>query len=121
MPIPELDLHRVEKMLNDYCEKKIPPDVRDKIQLKHRKRGNQITLYEQRPMPEFMYASAINPGEPLVSDVAKFEYLPKVHGWCLKWADSNTRWHKYEGFESVQRFEDILAEVDDDPTFIFWG
>ena len=121
MPIPELDLRRVEKTLEEYCDKKVPRHVRDKLQLKFRKRGNQITLFEQRPMPEFMMKSALNPGEPLVSDVAKFVYLPKERVWCLKWADRNNRWHEYEGFELEKRFEDLLAEVDADPTAIFWG
>lgn len=38
----------------------------------------------------------------------------------LRYADRNDRWHIY--FDDVgDTLEDLLAEVDEDPTCIFWG
>ena len=121
MPIPELELKRVERTLKEYCDEKVPEHVRDKLRIAFRVKGNQITLYETRPMPEFMMKYAKNPGEPSETEVAKFDYMPRKVSWCLKWSDRNLKWHKYDGLEDVARFEDLLEEVDRDPTGIFWG
>ncbi len=40
--------------------------------------------------------------------------------WALQWADSNSKWHLYEGFENLS-FAEALMEVDEDPTGIFFG
>jgi hypothetical protein len=31
------------------------------------------------------------------------------------------QWHKYEGLLPTKEFDNILAEIDRDPTGIFWG
>ncbi len=114
MAIPELEAKRVEGMLARFCEQRVPPHARHQIQLLFRKRGNTITLYEQRPC--FWDES-----QRTEMAIAKFQYDPEENDWSLKYSDRNERWHLYEDFIGVKAFKALLDEVDTDPTGIFWG
>lgn len=39
----------------------------------------------------------------------------------LYWRDRNSRWHKDEGLAPVKNVDRILAQLDHDPTSIYWG
>lgn len=39
----------------------------------------------------------------------------------LYWSDRNKRWHEDEGLAPVKNLDLILAELDRDPTGIYWG
>ena len=41
--------------------------------------------------------------------------------WVLYWSDRNGKWHLYDLFDPKPDLSAALAEVDDDPTAIFWG
>lgn len=49
MSLPEIELHRVNKMFTKICEQRIPPDVRDQIRLLYKITGNKVILIESRP------------------------------------------------------------------------
>jgi hypothetical protein len=114
MAIPELTLRRVQKILDDYCEAKVPPHVRDKIQLLHRKRGNAIVLFERR-------RGWLDASQHMDMPVARFVYAPADNTWSLQWADRNDRWHLFQGCCGLSNFAELLEEVDADHAAIFWG
>jgi hypothetical protein len=41
--------------------------------------------------------------------------------WSLYWRDRNLRFHAYDLVSPTASIEELLAEVDRDPTAIFWG
>jgi hypothetical protein len=41
--------------------------------------------------------------------------------WLLYWRDRDLRFHEYDRAPATVSVEDLLAEVDLDPTAIFWG
>ena len=41
--------------------------------------------------------------------------------WSLFWRDRNLRFHAYDLVSPTANIEELLAEVDRDPTAIFWG
>ena len=41
--------------------------------------------------------------------------------WVLYWSDRNGKRHLYDLFDPNPDLSAALAEVDDDPTAIFWG
>ncbi|MGH9013792.1 MAG: DUF3024 domain-containing protein [Acidimicrobiia bacterium] len=47
-------------------------------------------------------------------------YNPDSHLGRLYWADRSGRWHLYD-FIEAGTVDELLAEIDDDPTCIFWG
>jgi hypothetical protein len=114
MPLPPLVRQVVDKKLTKYCAAKIPPEYRDQIRVHYKVRGNSVTLFESRPYWD-------DPSEWSNLAVAQFRYEPKDNTWTLYCADRNHRWHLYIDAESSRNLDDLLKEVDRDPTGIFWG
>lgn len=116
MAIPELEMARVRKRLQVFCDR-VPPHARDKVWYDWRVRGNQVTLAEIRPA----WWDDAKPGEVTTHEFARFQYDPTSGSWMLKWADRNGRFHPYEGMERVGSFGRVVDEVDADPNHLFFG
>jgi Protein of unknown function (DUF3024) len=97
---PETDVARVRR----YCQRHVPPQAR----------GSAITIIERRaPWRDDL----VHDGSRL--KVAQLRY---DHGaWTLHWADRNGRWLRYPDLDPSPRLDDLLAEIDRDPTGTFWG
>jgi len=63
----------------------------------------------------------LGPSEWSELRVAQFRYDSETGTWTLYCADRNSRWHPYWDMEPTTEFDDLLREVDEDPTGIFWG
>jgi len=114
MSIPEPLKQLIESKLQEYCDSKIPKNVRDKIRLNYRIRGNTISLVELRPILN-------NPEKWSDMVIAQFRYDPQSALWTLYCADRNSKWHLYINTEPTKYFNQLLEEVDEDPTGICWG
>jgi hypothetical protein len=114
MPLPEAEKERVGAVLDRYCDEKIPAQIRHQVRLTYRFDGNAIVLYEERPRFD-------HPSEWIELNVAKFRYFVGRRDWVLFWRDRNSKWHRYDLVPPSQQFEDLLREVEADPTCIFWG
>jgi hypothetical protein len=108
--VPELDLARIRA----YCEQRVPGSVREQVRIEASVRGKSVTIFDCRP-----------PWHPGLAEwsrvpVAQLRYAPDAEQWTLYWADRDSRWHLYDLIEpgSVAA---LLAEIDEDPTCIFWG
>ena len=53
--------------------------------------------------------------------VARFRYVQSRRVWRLYCQYRDLRWHEYEPLFEARSFDDLLTEVDEDPTGIFWG
>ena len=115
MPLPILVKSLVEKKLDAFFKRRIPPHVADKMRLSHIIRGNSVTLFENRaPWRADMAEWTSMP-------IAQLRYDEKTGKWALYCADRNDRWHKYIGLPPTAEIDHILVEIDRDPTGIFWG
>ncbi len=114
MAFSDIERTQIEGTFQAYCERRIPPGVRDQIRLKYRIRGETVTLIERRPPWR-------GPGEWTASVVAQFRRDPATGQWRLYCADRNSRWHLYEEIQPARDLRVLLSEVDRDPTGIFWG
>ena len=113
MPIPELEVARVMRLLDKFCDR-VPVAVRSELAYVYRFEGNTVLLSERRPH----YKDRTRHTELAF---AKFVYSPRIGGWSLRWSDRNGWWHRYDGFENVPQFREVLREVEADPTCIFFG
>ncbi len=52
---------------------------------------------------------------------SRLRYTKAARQWSLYWRDRNLRFHDYDRVRPTESVEDLLAEVDRDPTVIFWG
>lgn len=109
---PELDLARIER----YCAAQVPVEAQDQIRVEMRRRGNTVTIVECRPP-----WSELPGPEWSENPQVRIKYDASTHGWTLYWFDRNSKAHLYDLIEPHQPITAILAEVDRDPTCIFWG
>jgi hypothetical protein len=122
MAVPETDLARIRR----FCEKQVPPEVRDQVRVEYRVRGRTVTIVEHRPP----WTAALSP-EWTDTPQARKKYDEQTTGWTLYWFDRNSRTHRYDLLErdepigaaqaSRPAVERLLAEYDQDPTCIFNG
>lgn len=103
----------VEGVMQKYCAKKIPLQHRVKIRISFGIRGGNVTLYEERPPWD-------GRGGWTKGAIAQFRYDEENEEWELYCADRNSRWHLYFDVDASEDIHDLLDEVDDDPTGIFW-
>ena len=52
---------------------------------------------------------------------ARLGFASGRRDWTLYCFDSNSKAHRYPDFEPSAKIKDLLDEIDDDPTCIFWG
>lgn len=110
--LPELAVAKVRR----YCETRVPARHLDKLRVECETRGKSITIYERRPP----WHERLGP-EWSKSSVAQLRYEPEENLWRLYCADRNSRWHYYDMVEPTERIDELLQEIEDDPTGIFWG
>lgn len=114
MPLPEIVRRRAEQLLTNFCRSRVPDHVRDQYRLEFGVRANSVTLYECR--------APWRPGQPWSRQPsAQFRFDPGQLAWTLYWADRNGRWHPYDDVPPTPDLADLLAEVNADPTGIFFG
>jgi Protein of unknown function (DUF3024) len=99
-----------------YCDSRVPENLRHEIRIECGRRGKAITIVERRPPwnPEF------GP-EWSTTKVAQLRYDDSAQTWSLYCADRNGRWHHYPEVLPSRTVEPLLAEIQADPTGIFWG
>ena len=114
MPISEFERKRVSGILTRYCDETVPSHVRDQVQLRFGFDGNSVILHEYRPPWD-------GRGDWNEIPVAKFRYFVGRQEWALYSRDRNLRWRSYDLIAPSAVFEDLLTEVEADPTGIFWG
>lgn len=110
MSLPEIELHRVNRLFSQYCEQRIPLDARDQIKLLYRIEGNKVILVESRPYYD-------DPAKWTEMPIAQFEYNESSKSWSLFGYNRNSRRVPY----SKGNLEKLLQYVNKDLTGIFWG
>ena len=100
-----------------FCESRVPEEHRAEVRLECSRRGNSITIVERRPPwnPEL-----IGPDWTSMK-VAQLRYDASLGLWSLYCCDRNERWWPYDNIGPSASVDPLLAEIDADPTGIFWG
>jgi hypothetical protein len=102
---------RIEKIMNEYVETRIPKHLRDKMKLSYKIRGSNVTLIEERP--------AFMSDQWVQLDIAQFRL--DRNKWKIYWRDSKNKWHFVDDFVPDEDFEKQLKIVDEDHRGMFWG
>ena len=53
--------------------------------------------------------------------MAQLRYDAEASTWSLFWRDRNERWFPYTDVKPSRDIAPLLAEIDADPSGIFWG
>lgn len=113
MGIPTLELQAIEIKLQAFCDR-VPEHVRDQLLYIYSVKGHEIVLAEKRPAFRSL-------SEWIESPVAKFKYVASRRVWQLFCRDRNAKWRQYSPLYEAKKFDELLREVEQDPTCIFWG
>ena len=108
---PDLELERIRR----YAASKTPARLINQMRLEVEFKGYSATLYEARAP----WSPDIGPEWTRVK-VARLTFHATRQHWRLSWSDSDGRWHPYNRVRPGS-VDAMLQEVEDDPTFIFWG
>lgn len=109
--IPNDDLARVQQ----WADARVPERVRDQIRIELDVSDRAITIVECRP-----------PWHPDMGPqwtrfpIARLRYTKSRGELSLYWRDRNLKFHEYDLAEPSPNIQDLLDEIDSDPTSIFW-
>ncbi len=109
-PLPDLAVAKVKR----YCEKRIPPHLRNELRLEVETRGRSITIFEHRPpwRPDF------GP-DWSKREIAQIRYDPETLTFTLYWADRNGRWLEYPEIGPTGDVDLLLREIEDNRSGAF--
>ena len=110
--LPETDVARVQR----WCRDRVPERVRDEVRVEVDIADRHLTIVECRP-PWRADVGA----EWIRFPIARLRYVKTTGVWSLFWRDRNLRFHAYDLAAPRASIEELLAELDRDPTAIFWG
>ncbi|MGH3793506.1 MAG: DUF3024 domain-containing protein [Pseudonocardiaceae bacterium] len=110
--LPDLDVARVRR----WCDGRVPVHVRDQLRVECDIAPGHLTIVECRP------PWRDEPGAEWTRfPIARLRYTKATTTWSLYWRDRNLRFHKYDRLAPSPRVDDLLTEIDRDPSCIFWG
>ena len=115
MVLPTLIHQLAIQLLTDFCAQRTPPDVRDHVRVEFVITGTKATIIERRP--DFR-----DPGrEWSERKVAVLEYDTKARTWALFAFNRNSQRMPYQRTAPTADLTSLIAEVESDPTHVFWG
>jgi Protein of unknown function (DUF3024) len=110
--LPEMDVARIQR----WCRARVPAQVRGQVRVEADVAGRHVTIVECRPRWR-----AVAGAEWTRFPIARLRYTRSTGLWSLYWRDRNLRFHEYDAMQASSSVEELLVEVDRDPTAIFWG
>lgn len=78
---------QVDKLVANYCERKVPLEARDQIVVTYEVIGSAVTIFENRPPWKEKYGP-----DWTKMKVAQLRWDPESQFWTMWWADRNGRW-----------------------------
>jgi hypothetical protein len=110
--LPELDVARIRK----WCQQRVPEHAVHQVRLECGIAGRRVTVVERRA-PWWADDGAEWTSRP----IARLTYAASTRLWALYWRDRHGHFHLYNQLAPTLKIDDLLAELDHDPTSIFWG
>jgi hypothetical protein len=109
------DIHvaRARALLAPLCAPHRDPSVNARLRYGYRFEGPAVVFFESRP--HFIT------GEWFDHDIAKFRFTKTTGLWSLYCRFSDLKWRGYEPLPVSADLADLVAEVQRDPTCIFFG
>lgn len=112
MALPELDVARVQR----WCAARVPEHALHQVRAECQAAPRHLTIVERRAPWRADLGL-----EWTTFPIARLRYTATEHTRTLYWRDRNLRFHHYDRTAPTTRVEDLLEEIDRDPTSIFWG
>ena len=104
------------EVVQRWARDQTPEEFRDRMRVEVEESPRGLTVVECSLMPGM-------DGEMrwLRVPSARLAYASARREWTLYCFDSNSKARRYLDLEPSSEIKDLLDEIDDDPTCIFWG
>ncbi len=112
MALPDLDVARVRR----WCDQRVPEHALHQVRLECQVAARHLTIVERRAP----WREDFGP-EWSSFPIARLRYTANNKMWTLYWRDRNLRFHLYVHLAPSDSVQELLSEMDLDPTGIFWG
>lgn len=110
--LPELDVARVQL----WCANRVPERALHQVRVECEVADRHLTIVERRAP----WREDLGP-EWTTLPIARLRYTTTRGTWSLYWRDRNLRFHTYDRVPPTANLGELLAEIDRDPSSIFWG
>jgi len=110
--VPELDVARVRR----WCAARVPEHASHLVRVECDAAPRHLTIVERRAP----WHADLGPGWSTFP-IARLRYTASDRTWTLYWRDRNLRFHRYDLLAASPRVDELLAEIERDPTAILWG
>ena len=110
--VPELDLARIRR----YCAGRVSAHIAHLVRLEIDVEGRSVTILECRPP----WSPDMGP-EWTRFPIARLRFIAYRGEWTLYSRDQHLGFHRYLRIDPSSDVGTLLAEIDADPTMIFWG
>lgn len=99
-----------------FAQARVPPGLEHEMAVQAVRKGRAITIVELRPPWRPQDAGA----KWTETEIAQLRLDRATNRWTLYSQGADERWRPY-GLPSAPGVEPLLAEIEADPTGIFWG
>jgi len=107
--LPEIDVEKVRQ----FCRARIPEKFADEVRLEVTIRGKAVSIHECR-------APWQGVGDWTRMPIAQIRY-EGAGTWTLYFGDRYGKWTMYFDLDPKIDIDTIVAELEEDPTCVFWG
>lgn len=115
MALSEFEIRKIEKCVGSYVKRKRPPpEIRDKVDLSFRVKGQSVEIFEIRPFWR-------DPNHKIEESIAKATYVKTEKLWNVYWQRADLRWHRYDPDPEVKTIEEFVNLVEKDEYACFYG
>ncbi len=109
------EFEKAKLEVEKYIESKRPPiEVRNEVDLQCRAEGNNIFIYEIRPLWN-------NPDKKHDVPVAKITYVKSRKIWKIFAQRSDMKWHIHPINPEESLIKEVIRVIDSDEICCFWG
>ena len=102
--------------MQQWCAARVPEHARHQVRVECQVALRHLTIVERRAPG----TRTTGRNGPASRSRACATPLP-TKSWTLYWRDRNLRFNIYDLLPPSDRVDDLLDEIDRDPTCIFWG
>jgi hypothetical protein len=113
MPFTTLEVQLIHRVVGEFCDRRIPNHVKDKVRLTYTIKSNEIVIFEERLVD--------NPSAWMEMEIAKLRYFRGRNEWRLYWKRANDKWWPYETRTKLTTLEAMVREIDEDSHGCFFG
>lgn len=99
-----------------WCRCRVPERLWDEVRVEVDVAYRHLTVVECRAP-----WSSVQGPEWTRFPIAGLRWTAVSAVWSLFWRDRDLRFHAYDRVSATSTIQELLAEVDRDPTGIFWG